>query len=1196
MNVGEIIASLSLNTSNFMSSLNQANSQLRSTANQMGSTFGGSNNNLNNMGRTVDRVNSSFKDMTRIVNGILIAQIFYRGVNAITNAAGAVLQFSNNMQQATISMEYFLGSQDRAQTFLGVMKDFAAVTPFSTEEAMDMSRRLMAMGVQAENVKSVLGTLTDAASATGGTPEQMNRIVLALGQMKTNGYVAGQELRQLAEAGIPAYKILKEELGLTTDQLKEIGKLKISGDLGAAAILKGLEKRYEGAAARIAETVPGMWSTIKDDFLLISEQMFKAPYGALDNFLRYIRNGMETARQLINTKGLGGLFESMFTPETQTAIRNTIVGIKSLAASFIQVASVIGPIISNISAYTIQALGSILPPIAGLVKMIVNLTSVAVQTFAPMRYLATAILGLLVAEIAAKSLLFLWRVTQLGSVCTFVAGAIRTLSGALATLYAVTMANPIVAVIAMIAAVILYLAFTSKMASNALDQLGAKLMDIAGFGNINDILKPTDVQKKATDEFNKKLADVERNLKGIGKGLTKTGDAAKNAGKKVKDSFVASFDELYSVPEVLVDINTDLYGEGDNGLPNMFDISDITEAFDKALGAWQGPKNFDPSKLTGKIYGFIPRWKNADGPGPDSGGPTDDEDQTDKETNDIPKSVPETKRSRKAKRRNRGKNRHLIELEPIINIDTTELAALTTKVTLWATNIKKNITDALDTTWSALYAWTTSTSTNFATWYNATYSTFELWSKNNLTTISGWAQSTSLNLVAWSYNTLSTIAGWCSNTLNALSQWRVDSNKQLADWNASTVGITNVWGGLFAASISKPLDISWGNLYSWSGNVQTELINWSAITSATIEAWGVNLVAAISEPLNTSWSALYTWSGKGQIELNNWLALTGKTLLAWSSVLLTSITVPLDASWANIYAWSVKSQIELSNWSTLTLATVASWGISVSDNIYTSMYNSYASISSFCSSSWNSFKEFLSNTASSVGTWSNSVLQNITTFANSAWNKIAGLATSVGASIADKTDKTVDNIKSSYSGLGEWSSKNSEWLKPVTISAAATATTAAVVSGVNAATTAAAAATASAASALSTVAAAIGNIIMPIGAKYELDRINPNRGINVQGFATGGIIDRDRLIRVGEGGNREVIIPLENSTHMRPFSAAVANDLANMLNINNTQHSNDRTPVFVYNLIGDENGLKELERKLDIIRINESQRKGVSYA
>ncbi|MNO85024.1 hypothetical protein D3C76_763830 [compost metagenome] len=67
---------------------------------------------------------------------------------------------------------------------------------------------------------------------------------------------------------------------------------------------------------------------------------------------------------------------------------------------------------------------------------------------------------------------------------------------------------------------------------------------------------------------------------------------------------------------------------------------------------------------------------------------------------------------------------------------------------------------------------------------------------------------------------------------------------------------------------------------------------------------------------------------------------------------------------------------------------------------------------------------------------------------------------------------------------------------------------------------------------------------------------------------------------------------------MRPFSAAVANDLASMMgemvggNNNGGGTADPRPLVYVHTLIADDRGIKELERKLEIVRVSESGRKG----
>ncbi|MNE13609.1 hypothetical protein D3C80_1064500 [compost metagenome] len=66
---------------------------------------------------------------------------------------------------------------------------------------------------------------------------------------------------------------------------------------------------------------------------------------------------------------------------------------------------------------------------------------------------------------------------------------------------------------------------------------------------------------------------------------------------------------------------------------------------------------------------------------------------------------------------------------------------------------------------------------------------------------------------------------------------------------------------------------------------------------------------------------------------------------------------------------------------------------------------------------------------------------------------------------------------------------------------------------------------------------------------------------------------------------------------MKPFSKAVASDLASMMGeqvtYSNGGAGSDARPImYVHTLVADDRALKELERKLQIIRVSENERKG----
>jgi hypothetical protein len=89
---------------------------------------------------------------------------------------------------------------------------------------------------------------------------------------------------------------------------------------------------------------------------------------------------------------------------------------------------------------------------------------------------------------------------------------------------------------------------------------------------------------------------------------------------------------------------------------------------------------------------------------------------------------------------------------------------------------------------------------------------------------------------------------------------------------------------------------------------------------------------------------------------------------------------------------------------------------------------------------------------------------------------------------------------------------------------------------------------------------------------------------------------------VSEGNKAEAIIPLQDAGAMQPFVDAVATGLSQYLgpvlsNMQNaamqaqpTQSNDALPPLYVGTLIADDRSLRELERKMQVIRMSENNR------
>jgi tape measure domain-containing protein len=187
-------------------------------------------------------------------------------VSGIVGLAGAAIQAAGDFEQTNIAFTTMLGSGEAAAKFLKELQDFAAATPFEFPDLVQASQKLLAMGFAAQNVIPIMTAIGDAAAGLGGGAAMIDRLTLAIGQMQAKGKVAGGEMRQLAEAGIPAWKFLADAIGVSIPEaMKMVEKGAVSSATGITAILKGMGTNFEGLMEQQSQTLLGKWSTLKDN-------------------------------------------------------------------------------------------------------------------------------------------------------------------------------------------------------------------------------------------------------------------------------------------------------------------------------------------------------------------------------------------------------------------------------------------------------------------------------------------------------------------------------------------------------------------------------------------------------------------------------------------------------------------------------------------------------------------------------------------------------------------------------------------------------------------------------------------------------------------------------------------------------------------------------------------------------------------
>lgn len=195
--------------------------------------------------------------------------VFMTGFSAgLGTFAKNAVQAAGGFEQTKIAFNTMLGSAEKATVFLKEMQDFAAKTPFELPDLLEGSKRLLAFGFNAQQIKPMIESIGDAAAGLGMSgAEGIGRLAKAFGDMQAKGKVSAEEMRQFAEAGIPAWQFLADKIGTDIPTaMKKASDGSIAASVAIEGIMEGMNKKFGGMMEAQSRTLLGQISTLKDEF------------------------------------------------------------------------------------------------------------------------------------------------------------------------------------------------------------------------------------------------------------------------------------------------------------------------------------------------------------------------------------------------------------------------------------------------------------------------------------------------------------------------------------------------------------------------------------------------------------------------------------------------------------------------------------------------------------------------------------------------------------------------------------------------------------------------------------------------------------------------------------------------------------------------------------------------------------------
>lgn len=257
---------------------------------------------LNRVSNATENLRKKHESLS--ASGKQLAKSFalFFSVSQIKSYIGHLVSVRKEFEMQQRSLAALLRNKNDADKLWQQTIDLAVKSPFRVKELVTYTKQLAAYRIETSKLHDTTKMLADVSAGLG---VDMNRLILAYGQVRAAEYLRGTELRQFTEAGIPMleelakhFSILEGRAVSTADVFDRISKRMVTFE----DVTKVFEKMTgeSGAFYRMqekqSETLSGLISNFHDTIDLMLNDIGSSNEGVLKNSVILAKNLAEQWR------------------------------------------------------------------------------------------------------------------------------------------------------------------------------------------------------------------------------------------------------------------------------------------------------------------------------------------------------------------------------------------------------------------------------------------------------------------------------------------------------------------------------------------------------------------------------------------------------------------------------------------------------------------------------------------------------------------------------------------------------------------------------------------------------------------------------------------------------------------------------------------------------------------------------------
>lgn len=232
-----------------------------------------------------------------------LALIF--SVSQIQGYVQNLIKVRGEFELQNTALASILQNKDKADKLFGQITELAVKSPFTLKELTTYTKSLAAYQVKYEELYDTTKMLADVSSGLG---VDMQRLILAFGQVKAANFLRGTEVRQFTEAGFNILGELAKYYSELEGRMISVGNVQemVSKRMVAFGDVEEVFKRVTSAGGmfyqmqeRQAATLAGQVSNLRDSIDLMLNDIGKANDGTLKDAVAGFREIIENWREVV---------------------------------------------------------------------------------------------------------------------------------------------------------------------------------------------------------------------------------------------------------------------------------------------------------------------------------------------------------------------------------------------------------------------------------------------------------------------------------------------------------------------------------------------------------------------------------------------------------------------------------------------------------------------------------------------------------------------------------------------------------------------------------------------------------------------------------------------------------------------------------------------------------------------------------